>query len=126
MSRHDRQLAKQRADFLTVLKRSRCPKCGARVLEISQPEVLCENCNTQFVLAIQSGFAFLRSKLVEKQALQSPRQQKEQEQEASSAAAASSDISASDDENTSTSSCPSCGVLVSQDSLFCNKCGTKL
>jgi len=60
-------MAKQRADFNLALKRSRCEKDGGHVLETAMPEVVCEKCGTTYILAIQSGSLFMRSKLIEKQ-----------------------------------------------------------
>ncbi len=63
-------MSKQRAEFTLALKRSRCPKDGGHVLEVSMPEVVCEKCSTVYMLAIQSGTFLMRYKLIEKQAPQ--------------------------------------------------------
>jgi rubrerythrin len=61
---------KQRADFTLALERSRCPRDGGHVLEVSMPEVVCETCSTFYILAIQPGALPMRWKLVEKQTSQ--------------------------------------------------------
>ncbi|MGA1975672.1 MAG: hypothetical protein ABSG92_08555 [Conexivisphaerales archaeon] len=70
MSRHDNQLAYQRANFERALKGARCPKDGGRVLEVSMPDVICSKCSTTYVLAMRSGTFFMRWKLTEKAAPQ--------------------------------------------------------
>lgn len=64
-SKHERQLAQQREWFERILKSARCPKDGARVLEITMPNVVCSKCSTRYVLAIQGGRILAHSKLVE-------------------------------------------------------------
>ena len=54
-SKHERQLAQQRDWFERILKAARCPKDGARVLEITMPNVVCSQCSTRYVLAMQRG-----------------------------------------------------------------------
>jgi hypothetical protein len=61
-----------RETFNLALKRSRCPKDNGHVLEVSMPDVICEKCSTTYILAIQSGTFFMRSKLIEKQSVQLP------------------------------------------------------
>jgi uncharacterized Zn-finger protein len=65
MSRHEKQLASQRANWERALKFSRCPKDGAKILEISMPNVVCSKCSTKYTLAIQVGLIRLSSKLIE-------------------------------------------------------------
>lgn len=62
---HAKQLAKQRANFEQALRRSRCPKDKGRILEVSMPNVVCAQCSTKYILAMQSGSFFFRWKLVE-------------------------------------------------------------
>ena len=108
MSRHERQLTKQRADFELALKRSRCPKCKGHILETSQPDVACQKCGTQFTLAIQSGAFLMRQQLIEKtQAPIAP-------------------IQLSTPQASSGSFCHNCGASVRSESKFCNKSGTQL
>jgi hypothetical protein len=64
-SKHERQLAQQRDWFERILKAARCPKDGARVLEITMPNVVCSQCSTRYVLAMQGGRFLARWKLVE-------------------------------------------------------------
>ena len=66
MSRYEKQLASQRANWKKALKHAKCPKCGAKVLEISMPDVVCSECSTKYTLAIKVGFIRLESKLIEK------------------------------------------------------------
>jgi predicted amidophosphoribosyltransferase len=108
MSRYNRQLVKQRADFELALKRSRCPKCGGHVLETSQPDTVCQKCGSQFVLAIQSGSFLMRTKLIEKQQTPSSVAQLNLLQAASG------------------HFCHNCGAAAKEGSKFCNKCGTQL
>ncbi len=65
ISKHERQLAQQREWFERILKHARCPKDGARVLEITMPNVVCSKCSTHYILAIQGGRFLAHSKLVE-------------------------------------------------------------
>jgi len=107
-TRHDRQLAKNRADFELSLKRSRCTKCKGHILEISQPDVVCQKCGTQFILAIQSGAFMMRSQLIEKNQSPVPSYQTNTPQAATG------------------SFCHQCGASQNEGSKFCNKCGTQL
>lgn len=64
MSRHERQLAEHRANWLRALKGTKCLKCGAQVLETSMPDVVCPQCSTRYTLAMQVGWT-IKSQLVE-------------------------------------------------------------
>jgi ribosomal protein L32 len=65
MTRYERQLADQRENWKRALKFAKCPKCGAKILEINMPNVVCSQCSTRYVLAIQVGLFRLSSKLIE-------------------------------------------------------------
>lgn len=107
MSRHDRQLAKHRGNFERALKHSRCPKCKGHVLEVVQPDVVCEKCGNQFILAIQSGTFTMRSKLIEKKTTDSANR-------------------ANQSPTVGERFCHKCGAPASEGSNFCNKCGAQL
>jgi Zn finger protein HypA/HybF involved in hydrogenase expression len=51
MSKQPTQLTKERATFENALGKTKCPKCGGKVLETAMPDVVCEKCRTQFILA---------------------------------------------------------------------------
>jgi len=72
MSRHERQLAKQRANWETALKRARCLEDKGRVLEVAMPNVVCSKCSAKYVLAVQSGSLFMRWKLIPQTDVASP------------------------------------------------------
>ena len=65
MSRYEKQLANQRANWKKALKFAKCPKDGAKILEINMPNVVCSECSTKYSLAIQVGMIRLSSKLIE-------------------------------------------------------------
>jgi uncharacterized OB-fold protein len=47
------QSVRQRRNFERALKKSRCPKDGGRMLEVAMPTVVCSECSTRYVLAVQ-------------------------------------------------------------------------
>ena len=65
MARYETQLARQRANWERALKFAKCSKCGAKILEINMPDVVCSECSTRYVLAIKVGLMRLSSKLIE-------------------------------------------------------------
>jgi DNA-directed RNA polymerase subunit RPC12/RpoP len=64
-TRYERQLADQRANWNRALRFARCSKCGAKILEINMPNVICSECSTRYILAIQVGIIRMSSKLIE-------------------------------------------------------------
>jgi hypothetical protein len=72
LTKHENQPCKQRGDFKLAVKMAGCPKDGSRMLEVRMPEVVCKNCGTHFILAIQPGSLFMRSRLVETAQATSP------------------------------------------------------
>ena len=65
MTKHEQQLARQRANWERALKFAKCPKDGAKILEIDMPDVVCSKCSTRYILAIQVGMFRLSSELIE-------------------------------------------------------------
>jgi hypothetical protein len=66
MSKLERQIAKETENFGAVVKTSRCPKDGGKVIEIERPDVICEKCSTKYVVSIESnGRSSNKAKLVE-------------------------------------------------------------
>ncbi|MFX1355426.1 MAG: hypothetical protein ACFFGP_15845 [Promethearchaeota archaeon] len=65
MARYETQLARQRANWERALKFAKCSKCGAKILEIEMPNVVCSKCSKRYVLAVQTGFIRMSSKLIE-------------------------------------------------------------
>ena len=104
--RHDRQLAKHRADFERALKISRCPKDKGHILEVNMPYVVCERCSTRYILAMQSGALFMRWKLQEEQNAQALVKEKEVIQG-----------------EVVKIPCSYCGALVNEVDNFCKHCG---
>jgi hypothetical protein len=59
----------QRQQFAKLIKSSKCPRDGYRVLEVEGTEVVCEKCCTKYVASIdsaKSSRARPRLKLVER------------------------------------------------------------
>ena len=74
MSRYEQQLANQRANWKKTLKLAKCPKDGAKILEIEMPNVACSLCSTRYVLAVSTG-GFLGIHLIHKLIEQEDRQE---------------------------------------------------
>src|SRR5579864_3922322 len=108
---------RQHAIFELALKRIRCPKCTGRVLETMMPDVVCEKCGSQFVLATRVGGGFLsgglHAQLIEKNQPQQVAVQMARPQ-------------ASIPQAIGGKFCHHCGSSMSESAKFCNKCGTQL
>jgi len=108
---------RQHAIFELALKKIRCPKCRGRVLETMMPDVVCEKCGSQFVLATRVGGGFfsggLNAQLIEKN------------QPAQVAMAAQPQMMAAP-QTASGKFCHNCGSQAAETAKFCNKCGTQI
>lgn len=109
---------RQHAIFELAIKRIKCPKCKGRVLETMMPDVVCEKCGTQFVLATRVGGGFLggglHAQLIEKT------QPAPVMAQPIAAAPQPMPIGASG------KFCHNCGSSTPESAKFCNKCGTQL
>jgi hypothetical protein len=113
MNEYKEQLAKQRTRFEWGLSSARCPKDGGRVLETSMPNVVCEKCSSQYVLAVRVGFLNrVHWKLVEPSEARPMIKETTREKEVIV-------------REVVLVSCKYCGDLIPQGSLFCPNCGAR-
>jgi predicted amidophosphoribosyltransferase len=109
-------LTQERAVFEVALRQARCPKCRGKVMEISMPDVVCEKCGAQYMLAsrFDKGFfgSSVNSRLIEKNQPQPSYSPQFTPQAAPQAA--------------SGRFCYRCGSPLGEGARFCAGCGTQL
>lgn len=109
---------RQHRIFELALKRIRCPKCKGKVLETIMPDVVCEKCGSQFILATRVGGGFfggLNAQLIEKN---QPAQV--------AIPVAQPQIVAATSQASGGKFCHNCGSPTKETAKFCNSCGTQL
>lgn len=96
--------------FRRAVSVARCLKCGGRILEIQRPKVVCQKCETHYLLAVQSGTFLFRYKLIE-----------DKEQQVKEV----KEIKETITKEVVLIPCKYCGGLMPQTANFCPNCGAR-